>query len=131
MPAVRTERIGSIIRQPIQSFEVARTADVVGAVLAVGGGIARVHGLEKAMASEMVEFENGSFGLALNLEEDSVGVVILGEYLDIREGQTVKRTGRVLSVPAGDALIGRVVNPLSQPIDGKGPIETTDVMPME
>ncbi len=128
---IRTDEISSIIRQQIESFDVDISVDEVGTVLEVGDGIARVYGLEKAMASEMVEFENGSFGLALNLEEDSVGVVILGEYLDIREGQTVKRTGRVLSVPAGDALIGRVVNPLSQPIDGKGPIETTDVMPME
>jgi F-type H+-transporting ATPase subunit alpha len=128
---IRTDEISSIIRQQIESFDVDLRVDEVGTVLEVGDGIARVYGLEKAMASEMVEFENGSFGLALNLEEDSVGVVILGEYLDIREGQTVKRTGRVLSVPAGEALIGRVVNPLSQPIDGKGPIETTEVMPME
>ncbi|HEY3213896.1 MAG TPA: F0F1 ATP synthase subunit alpha [Actinomycetota bacterium] len=128
---IRTDEISSIIRQQIESFDVDLRIDEVGTVLEVGDGIARVYGLEKAMASEMVEFENGSFGLALNLEEDSVGVVILGDYLDIREGQTVKRTGRVLSVPAGEALIGRVVNPLSQPIDGKGPIETTDVMPME
>jgi F-type H+-transporting ATPase subunit alpha len=131
MSQIRTDEISSIIRQQIESFDVDLHVDEVGTVLEVGDGIARVYGLEKAMASEMVEFENGSFGLALNLEEDSVGIVILGNYLDIREGQTVKRTGRVLSVPAGDALIGRVVNPLSQPIDGKGPIETTDVMPME
>src|SRR5688500_4158178 len=112
---IRTDEISSIIRQQIASFDV----DL------------RAYGLEKVMASEMVEFENGSFGLALNLEEDSVGIVILGEYQDIREGQTVKRTGRVLSVPAGEALIGRVVNPLSQPIDGKGPIETVKLMPIE
>jgi F-type H+-transporting ATPase subunit alpha len=128
---IRTDEISSIIRQQIESFDVDLRVDEVGTVLEVGDGIARVFGLEKAMASEMVEFENGAFGLALNLEEDSVGIVILGNYLDIREGQTVKRTGRVLSVPAGEALIGRVVNPLSQPIDGKGPIETTDLMPME
>jgi F-type H+-transporting ATPase subunit alpha len=128
---IRTDEISSIIRQQIESFDVDLRVDEVGTVLEVGDGIARAYGLEKAMASEMVEFENGAFGLALNLEEDSVGIVILGDYLDIREGQTVKRTGRVLSVPAGEALIGRVVNPLSQPIDGKGPIETTDLMPME
>ena len=110
---IRTDEISSIIRQQIESFDVDLSVDEVGTVLEVGDGIARVYGLEKAMASEMVEFENGSFGLALNLEEDSVGVVILGDYLDIREGQTVKRTGRVLSVPAGEGLIGRVVNPLS------------------
>ncbi|MFQ5844189.1 MAG: F0F1 ATP synthase subunit alpha, partial [Planctomycetota bacterium] len=83
------------------------------------------------MASEMVQFENGSYGLAFNLEEDSVGVVILGDYLEIQEGQTVKRTGRVLSVPAGEGLIGRVVNPLAEPLDGKGPVETADFMPLE
>jgi F-type H+-transporting ATPase subunit alpha len=128
---IRTDEISSIIRKQIESFDVDLRVDEVGTVLEVGDGIARAYGLEKVMTSEMVEFENGSFGLALNLEEDSVGIVILGDYLDIREGQTVKRTGRVLSVPAGEALIGRVVNPLSQPIDGKGPIETTDFMPIE
>ena len=123
MAQIRTDEISSIIRQQIESFDVDLHVDEVGTVLEVGDGIARVHGLEKAMSSEMVEFENGSFGLALNLEEDSVGIVILGDYFDIREGQTVKRTGRVLSVPAGEALIGRVVNPLGEPIDGLGPIE--------
>jgi F-type H+-transporting ATPase subunit alpha len=131
MPQIRTDEISSIIRQQIASFDVDLHVDEVGTVLEVGDGIARVYGLEKAMASEMVEFENGAFGLALNLEEDSVGVVILGDYFDVREGQTVKRTGRVLSVPAGEGLIGRVVNPLSQPIDGKGPIETVKLMPIE
>jgi F-type H+-transporting ATPase subunit alpha len=131
MAQIRTDEISSIIRQQIESFDVDLHVDEVGTVLEVGDGIARVHGLEKAMASERVEFENGAFGLALNLEEDSVGVVILGDYFDIREGQTVKRTGRVLSVPAGDALIGRVVNPLAQPLDGKGPVETTNLMPVE
>src|SRR5882762_4470030 len=128
---IRTDEISSIIRQQIESFDVDLRVDEVGTVLEVGDGIARAYGLEKAMASEMVEFENGSFGLALNLEEDSVGIVILGPYVDIREGQTVKRTGRVLSVPAGEGLLGRVVNPLSQPIDGKGPIQTTHLMPLE
>jgi F-type H+-transporting ATPase subunit alpha len=128
---IRTDEISSIIRQQIESFDVDLQLDEVGTVLEVGDGIARVYGLENVMTSEMVEFENGSVGLALNLEEDSVGVVILGDYIDIREGQVVKRTGKVLSVPAGEGLIGRVVNPLSQPIDGKGPIETVKLMPME
>ncbi|MBS1847279.1 MAG: F0F1 ATP synthase subunit alpha [Actinobacteria bacterium] len=128
---IRTDEISSLIRSQIENFDVDLQVDEVGTVLEVGDGIARVYGLDKVMASEMVEFENGSLGLALNLEEDSVGIVILGEYVDIREGQTVKRTGRVLSVPAGDGLIGRVVNPLSQPIDGKGPIETAKLMPVE
>jgi F-type H+-transporting ATPase subunit alpha len=129
--SIRTDEITSIIKQQIESFDVDLRVDEVGTVLEVGDGIARAYGLEKVMASEMVEFENGSFGLALNLDEDSVGIVILGDYLDIREGQTVKRTGRVLSVPAGEALIGRVVTPLSQPLDGKGPVSTTDFMPLE
>jgi len=128
---IRTDEISSIIRQQIESFDVDLRVDEVGTVLEVGDGIARAYGLRNVMASEMVEFENGSFGLALNLEEDSVGIVILGQYVDIREGQTVKRTGRVLSVPAGEGLLGRVVNPLSQPIDGKGPIQTTHFMPLE
>jgi F-type H+-transporting ATPase subunit alpha len=128
---IRTDEIASLIRSQIENFDVDLQVDEVGTVLEVGDGIARVYGLDKVMASEMVEFENGSLGLALNLEEDSVGVVILGEYTDIREGQTVKRTGRVLSVPAGDGLIGRVVNPLAQPIDGKGPVETVTLMPVE
>jgi len=128
---IRTDEISSIIRKQIESFDMDLRIDEVGTVLEVGDGIARVYGLEKVMANEMVEFENGAYGLALNLEEDSVGIVIMGDYLQIREGQTVKRTGRVLSVPAGEALIGRVVTPLSQPIDGKGPVETTDFMPIE
>ncbi len=128
---INPEEISSIIRKQIESFDVDLSMDEIGTVLVVGDGIARIHGLEKVMTNEMVEFENGSYGLAMNLEEDSVGVVIMGDYLEIKEGQSVKRTGRVLSVPAGDALIGRVVNPLAQPIDGKGPVETTDFMPIE
>jgi len=131
MSQIKPEEIASIIRKQIESFDVDLSMDEVGTVLEVGDGIARVFGLEKVMANEMVEFENGAYGLALNLEEDSVGVVIMGDYLAIREGQTVKRTGRVLSVPTGDALIGRVVTPLALPLDGKGPIETTDYMPIE
>ena len=128
---INPEEISSIIRKQIESFDVDLSMDEIGTVLVVGDGIARIHGLEKVMTNEMVEFENGSYGLAMNLEEDSVGVVIMGDYLEIKEGQSVKRTGRVLSVPAGDALIGRVVNPLAQPLDGKGPVETTDFMPIE
>jgi F-type H+-transporting ATPase subunit alpha len=123
--------ISGIIRKQIESFDIDLSMDETGTVIEVGDGIARAYGLEKAMANEMVEFENGSFGLALNLDEDSVGIVILGKYRDIREGQTVKRTGRVLSVPSGEGLIGRVVNPLAQPLDGLGPVETADFMPIE
>ena len=128
---INPEEISSIIRKQIESFDVDLSMDEIGTVLVVGDGIARIHGLEKVMTNEMVEFENGSYGLAMNLEEDSVGVVIMGDYLEIKEGQSVKRTGRVLSVPTGDALIGRVVNPLAQPLDGKGPVDTTDFMPIE
>ncbi|MHC4729666.1 MAG: F0F1 ATP synthase subunit alpha [Planctomycetota bacterium] len=123
--------ISGIIRKQIESFDVDLSMDETGTVIEVGDGIARVYGLAQVMANELVEFENGSFGLALNLDEDSVGVVILGKYVDIQEGQTVKRTGRVQSVPSGEGLIGRVVNPLAQPLDGKGPVETVDFMPIE
>ncbi|MHC4550131.1 MAG: F0F1 ATP synthase subunit alpha [Planctomycetota bacterium] len=129
--AFNPAEISSIIRKQIESFDVDLSMDETGTVIEVGDGIARAYGLEKVMSNEMVEFENGSFGLALNLDEDSVGIVILGEYLDIQEGQTVKRTGRVLSVPVGEGLIGRVVTPLAQPIDGRGPVETVDYMPIE
>ena len=94
----------------------------VGTIVSIGDGIARVHGVEKTMAGEMLEFPHGIFGIALNLEEESVGAVLLGDYTEIREGDTVKRTGRIISVPVGPELVGRVVNALGQPIDGKGPI---------
>nr|5IK2_A Chain A, ATP synthase subunit alpha [Caldalkalibacillus thermarum TA2.A1]5IK2_B Chain B, ATP synthase subunit alpha [Caldalkalibacillus thermarum TA2.A1]5IK2_C Chain C, ATP synthase subunit alpha [Caldalkalibacillus thermarum TA2.A1]5IK2_I Chain I, ATP synthase subunit alpha [Caldalkalibacillus thermarum TA2.A1]5IK2_J Chain J, ATP synthase subunit alpha [Caldalkalibacillus thermarum TA2.A1]5IK2_K Chain K, ATP synthase subunit alpha [Caldalkalibacillus thermarum TA2.A1] len=103
----------------------------VGTVIQVGDGIARVHGLEKVMAGELLEFENGVMGMAQNLEEDNVGVVILGPYTEIREGTQVKRTGRIMEVPVGEALLGRVVNPLGQPLDGRGPIETAEYRPIE
>ena len=128
---IRPEEISSVLKREIQGFEDHLEMDEVGTVLEVGDGIARVYGLEKAMANEMLQFENGSYGLAFNLEEDSVGVVVLGGYLEIKEGQTVKRTGRVLSVPAGQSLIGRVITPLGEPMDGKGPIEIDTYMPLE
>jgi F-type H+-transporting ATPase subunit alpha len=103
----------------------------VGTVIQVGDGIARVHGLQNVMAGELLEFSNGIMGLAQNLEEDNVGVVILGPYTDIREGDEVKRTGRIMQVPVGEAMLGRVVNPLGQPLDGMGPIETTEFRPIE
>ncbi|MCD4658395.1 MAG: F0F1 ATP synthase subunit alpha [Planctomycetes bacterium] len=131
MQNLRPEEITSIIKKQIEKFGFDVEVEEVGTVLEVGDGIARVHGLSKCMAMEMVELENGAFGMAFNLEEDSVGVVILGEYLDIKEGQMVKRTGRVLNVPVGDELLGRVVNPLGQPLDGKGPIDTGEYWPLE
>jgi F-type H+-transporting ATPase subunit alpha len=103
----------------------------VGTVVSIGDGIARIHGVERAMAGEMVEFPQGVFGIALNLEEDSVGAVLLGDFKGIKEGDPVKRTGRIISVPVGDEMLGRVVNALGQPIDGKGPIQTKQFLPIE
>ncbi len=131
MSTIRPDEITSVLRKEIESFDVDLSLDEVGTVLEVGDGIARAYGLEQVMANEMVQFENGAYGMAFNLEEDSVGIVILGDYLEIREGQVVKRTGRVLSVPAGEGLIGRVVTPLGDPIDGKGPVIATVRMPLE
>src|ERR1700691_5797896 len=103
----------------------------VGSVISVGDGIARVHGLDKCMSGEMLEFPHGVFGIALNLEEDQVGTVLLGDYTQIVEGDTVKRTNKIMSVPVGEALVGRVVDPLGQPLDGKGPVLTEQRNPLE
>jgi F-type H+/Na+-transporting ATPase subunit alpha len=128
---IRAEEISKIIRDQIGSYAVDVDVAEVGTIVSVGDGIARVHGVEKTMAGEMLEFPHGIFGIALNLEEDSVGTVLLGDYSEIREGDTVKRTGRIISVPVGQELVGRVVNALGQPIDGKGPIVSKQVMPIE
>ncbi len=119
---IKAEEISKIIRDQIGSFAVDVDVAEVGTIVSVGDGIARVHGIENTMAGEMLEFPHGVFGIALNLEEESVGAVLLGEYTEIKEGDTVKRTGRIISVPVGEELVGRVVNALGQPIDGKGPI---------
>jgi F-type H+-transporting ATPase subunit alpha len=121
---LRAEEISQIIKKQIQSFDKTALVMETGTVLTVGDGIARVYGLEGAMSSELVEFPGGLFGMVLNLEQDNVGVAIFGEATHVKEGDTVKRTGRIADVPVGEALIGRVVNALGQPIDGKGPIET-------
>ena len=121
---LRAEEISSIIRQQIEKYEAQVEVSDVGTVIQVGDGIARVYGLEECMASELLEFPGGTLGMALNLEEDNIGCVILGPYTHIKEGDTVKRTGRIISVPVGEALIGRVINPLGQPVDGKGPIKS-------
>ncbi|MCL0107584.1 F0F1 ATP synthase subunit alpha [Peptococcaceae bacterium] len=121
---LRPEEISSIIRQQIEKYEAQVEVSDVGTVIQVGDGIARVYGLEECMASELLEFPGGTLGMALNLEEDNIGCVILGPYTHIKEGDTVKRTGRIISVPVGEALIGRVINPLGQPVDGKGPIKS-------
>ncbi|MCI0341088.1 MAG: F0F1 ATP synthase subunit alpha [Planctomycetales bacterium] len=122
---VRSEEIASVLRKEIQDYQSAVHVEEVGNVLEVGDGIAQIYGLANCMAGEMLEFENGSRGLAFNLEENTVGAVILGEYLDLKEGAEVKRTGRVVEVPVGPALVGRVVSSLGQPLDDKGPIVAT------
>ena len=126
---IRAEDISRIIRDQIGSYAVEVDVAEVGSVISIGDGIARVHGLERAMAGEMIEFPHEVFGIALNLEEDSVGAVLLGDYTEIKEGDTVKRTGRIISVPVGNEMLGRVVNALGQPIDGKGPILTNEFLP--
>jgi len=126
MVAIRPDEISNIIRQQIEQYDQEVKVSNVGTVLQVGDGIARVYGLENVMSSELLEFEDGTIGLALNLEEDSVGVVLMGEGRNIQEGGTVTSTGRVASVPVGDAMIGRVVDALARPIDGKGEIVTTE-----
>ena len=128
---IRADEISKIIRDQIGGFAVDVDVAEVGTVISLGDGIARVHGCERAMAGEMLEFEHGVFGIALNLEEDSVGVVLLGEFRAIKEGDPVKRTGRIISVPVGEEMLGRVVNALGQPIDGKGPILTKTFSPIE
>src|ERR687890_2698148 len=128
---IRAEEISKIIRDQIGSYAVDVDVAEVGTIVSIGDGIARVHGVENTMAGEMLEFPHGVFGIALNLEEDSVGAVLLGEFREIKEGDPVKRTGRIISVPVGDAMLGRVVNALGQPIDGKGPIQTEQFFPVE
>jgi F-type H+-transporting ATPase subunit alpha len=128
---IKAEEISKIIRDQIGSYAVDVDVAEVGSIISMGDGIARVHGIENAMAGEMLEFPHGVFGIALNLEEESVGAVLLGEFKEIKEGDIVKRTGRIISVPVGDALLGRVVNALGQPLDGKGPIASKQFMPIE
>ncbi|MEF9975501.1 MAG: F0F1 ATP synthase subunit alpha [Oscillospiraceae bacterium] len=128
---LKPEDISKIIKEQIKNYDNKIECTETGTVILVGDGIARAHGLEKCMANELVEFANGEFGMALNLEENSVALVILGSDEGIKEGDSVKRTGQVVSVPVGEALIGRVVNSLGAPIDGKGPIETTERRPIE
>jgi F-type H+/Na+-transporting ATPase subunit alpha len=131
MASIRADEITKILRAQIANYDQSVAVDEVGTVISVGDGIARVHGLEKVMAGEMLEFPHDVFGIALNLEEDQVGTVLLGEYTAIEEGDTVKRTRSIMSAPVGDALIGRVVSPLGVPLDGKGPIVTDQRIPVE
>ena len=131
MANIRADEITKLLREQISNYEQVVAVDEVGQVISVGDGIARIHGLEKVMAGEMLQFPHGVFGIALNLEEDEVGAVLLGEYTEIKEGDTVKRTNSIMSVPVGEALVGRVVNPLGEPLDDKGPIAATERIPLE
>ncbi len=128
---ISADEITSLLREEIENYDVKMQVDEVGSVISVGDGIARIHGLNKVMAGELIEFPHGIAGLALSLEEDQVGAVLLGDADEIREGDEVKRTGRIMSVPVGEAMIGRVVNALGEPIDDKGPIATTETLPIE
>ena len=131
MAQIKADEITQLIRQQIENYDSKVAVDEVGTVITLGDGIARVHGLDKVMAGELLSFPHGIAGIAMNLEEDQVGVVILGEYTEIKEGDEVKRTGKIISVPVGEAMIGRVVNSLGQPIDDKGPIATNQSIPLE
>src|SRR6516162_7869044 len=126
MAQIRADEITSILRQEIENYERAIDVSETGSVISLGDGIARIHGLEKVMAGELIEFPHDVAGIAMNLEEDQVGAVLLGDFAEIKEGDEVRRTGRIMAVPVGEALIGRVVNALGQPIDGKGPITTSE-----
>ncbi len=128
---IRAEEITEILKSQIKGYETSVDVAETGVVLSVGDGIARVHGLEKAMAGELLEFPESVRGMVLNLEEDNVGIALLGEDQLIKEGDVVRRTGRIVEVPVGDAMVGRVVNSLGQAIDGRGPIETKEFRRIE
>jgi F-type H+-transporting ATPase subunit alpha len=129
--SIRAEEISALIKKQIEGYQSDIEVSEVGTVITVGDGIARVHGLDNAMSGELLEFSNGVVGMAQNLEENNVGVIILGPFRDIKEGDEVRRTGRIMEVPVGEAIIGRVVNSLGQPLDGMGPIATTETLPIE
>ena len=131
MAQIKADEISQLIREQIENYESKITVDEVGTVISLGDGIARVYGLDKVMAGELLQFPHGVAGLAMNLEEEQVGVVLLGDYTEIREGDEVKRTGRIMSVPVGKEMVGRVVNSLGQPIDDKGPIATSKFIALE
>src|SRR5580765_3575814 len=131
MAQIRADEITSILRQEIENYERAIDVSEVGSVISMGDGIARIHGLEKVMAGELIQFPHDVSGIAMNLEEDQVGAVLLGDYTHIREGDEVRRTSRIMSIPVGEALVGRVVNALGEPIDGKGPIQSDKFNPVE
>jgi len=128
---ISPDEVSAVIREQIQKFGSEAEMTGVGRVLQIGDGVARVYGIRSAMMGEMIEFPNGVFGLAHNLEEDNVGCIVLGDYAEIREGDTVKTTGRIMEVPVGEALLGRVVNALGEPIDGKGPVAYKETRAVE
>src|SRR6478609_957355 len=129
--AINVAEITSVLKREISNFEQKVQVSEVGTVIEVGDGIARIYGLRNAMAGELLEFQNGTMGQVFNLEEETIGSVIFGDYLGIKEGDTVKATGRLLEVPVGEAVIGRVVNPLGQPLDGAGPIPSTETRKLD
>jgi F-type H+-transporting ATPase subunit alpha len=131
MAQIQANEITELLRQQIENYEQRVQVDEVGTIVTLGDGIARIHGLDKVMAGELIDFPHGVKGLAMNLDEDQVGAVLLGDYTELKEGDQVKRTGKIMSVPVGEALIGRVVNALGQPIDDKGPIDTPHTLPVE
>ena len=131
MAQIKADEITKLIREQIDNYESKIAVDEVGTVMSIGDGIARVYGLDKVMSGELLAFPHNVAGIAMNLEEDQVGAVLMGEYTEIEEGDEVKRTGRIISVPVGNAMIGRVVNSLGQPIDGKGPVNTDQYIPLE
>src|ERR1700729_124910 len=131
MANIKADEITKILREQIENYQQTLAVEEVGTVISVGDGIARIHGLDKCMAGEMIEFPHDVFGIALNLEEDQVGAVLLGDYTKIEEGDTVKRTNKIMSVPVGDAMLGRVVDALGNPVDDKGPIQSDERNPLE
>src|SRR5437764_8066387 len=131
MAQIKADEITELLRQQIENFDQRIQVDEVGTVISLGDGIARIHGLDKVMAGELIEFPHNIAGIAMNLEEDQVGAVLMGEYTEIKEGDEVRRTGRIMSVPVGDVMIGRVVNALGEAIDDKGPISAKQYIPIE
>ena len=129
--AINAQEISALIKQQIENFQPNFDVTETGVVTYIGDGIARAHGLDKAMSGELLIFENGSYGMAQNLESTDVGIIILGDFTDIREGDTIRRTGKIMEVPVGEALIGRVVDPLGRPVDGLGDIVTDKTRPVE
>src|SRR6201997_491849 len=131
MAQIKADEITQLLKEQIQNYASKIRVDEVGTIISLGDGIARIHGLDKVMYGEMIDFPHGVAGLAMNLEEEQVGAVLMGDYTELREGDQVKRTGKILSVPVGEGMIGRVVNALGEPIDDKGPINATETLPME